>query len=272
MDGCREDHELCDPACELRVLVAGDSHTFGVCNDSEVLTELLESQLRGLRMGRSVEVLNAASGGYTLTNYLGTWFRFREFRPQVFVVVVFAGNDFTELLGHGLYFSGHSFPRQRKERRAQRRKLLEAHPSEMGQGLDSIENAREWPMEREHTVRDAIYLCREMQRCARAGGAELVVAFIPSPFLLEWPENQRPGEEIIREFGLLPADFQREADQGALFLAGLREAGMTVLDLTATFAAEPAPPYWRQDLHLSTRGHGLAAQALLPIVEPLLPR
>jgi len=270
--GCREDHELSDPPRDLRVLVAGDSHTFGVCDDTEVLTQRLEDELAARREGRSIEVLNSAAGGYSFVNYLGTWFRFREFRPQVFVVVAFAGNDFAELLGLSLHFTGYPFPHEESGRGLLRDAAFKRKPAIMGQGLNSIEIARQWPEERENTVRDAVYLCREMQRCARNGGAKLVVAFLPTPFLLKWPDGKLPGDEVIEGFELQPEDFQREADQCASFLAGVRAAGIEVVDLTPTFAAEPVPPYWLHDLHLSTRGHELVAEALLPVVERLLPR
>ncbi len=270
--GCREDHELADPPCDLRVLVAGDSHTFGVVDDPEVLTERLEIALRARRPGRSIEVLNAGSGGYTFFNYLGTWFRFREFRPQVFLVVVFGGNDYGELLGPCLHFTGHGWPAENPARPAQRTAMLQAEPYAMAQGLDSIETWRAWPEQLAYSVRDAVYLCSEMQRCARAGEAQLLIAFLPSPFVLRWPEGRRPGERIVQDYGLVPADFERQSKADAQFLAGVRALGIEVLDLTPTFAAEPVPPYWRHDLHLSTRGHELAAEALLPIVDRVLPR
>lgn len=268
-EGCREDHELSARPRDVRVLVAGDSHTFGVCDDAETLTERLEAGLAARRPQLTTEVLNAAMGGYSFVNYLGTWFRFREFRPQVFLVVVFAGNDFADFLQLTLHFTGNPWPPNEAERYARRAALLESHPEAMAQGLNSIENARAWPAERERTVRDAIDLCGEMERCARAGGAKLVIAFLPSPFLLRWPEDRPPGEDAVRKLEFQPADFQREADQGARFLAGVRAAGIEVVDLTSTLAAETVPPFWRKDLHLSTRGHELVAEALLPVVDRL---
>jgi hypothetical protein len=268
--GCREDHELSKPPRDLRVLVAGDSHTFGVCADDEVLTERLEVKLGARHPGRSVEVLNTASGGYTFFNYLGTWFRFRQFRPQVFVVIVFAGNDFAELLGPSLHFTGHPWPTEDPKRGKLRELAFQTRAPLMAQGLNSIETGHQWPQERENPVRDAVYLCREMQRAATAGGAQLVIAFLPSPFLLRWPDGRLPGESLIQKLGLEDEDFRREADQGAAFLAGLRAAGIQVVDLTPSLAAEPSPPFWRHDLHLSTRGHEVVSEALLPVVDRLL--
>jgi hypothetical protein len=142
----------------------------------------------------------------------------------------------------------------------------------MAQGLDSIDCAREWPAERARTVQAAVYVCGELARSARAHGAELVVALLPSPYLLPWPEGTRPGEVAVAALELAPEDFQREAGHAADFLKGLAERGIPAIDLTPALAAERVPPFWRHDLHLSSRGHELAAQALLPLVEARLPR
>jgi hypothetical protein len=270
--GCREDHELSDPPCDLRVLVAGDSHTYGVVDDPEVFTQIVEGALGKRRPGRSLEVLNAGSGGYSFFNYLGTWFRFRAFKPQVFVVTVFGGNDFGELLGTGLHFTGQPWPAEPPQRPGRRTALFEAAPYAMAQGLDSIETWRTWPDELENSLRDAVYLCREAQRCAQADGARFVVVFLPSPFALSWPEGRRPGETVVRAYALQPEDFERQSGAEARFLASLREAGIEVIDMTPAFAAEPIPPYWLHDQHLSTRGHALTAEALLPVLDRLVPR
>ncbi len=271
--GCRETHELAVPPADLRVLVAGDSHTFGVCNDDEVVTERLEVALRARRPGRSIEVLNAASGGYSFLNYIGTWFRMRDFHPQLFLVIVFAGNDFGELLGPSLHFSARPWPSEAPGRNDQRNAMLAADPYAMAQGLDSVESNRSWPEERERNVRDALYLCRQMKRFAEEGGSKFAVALLPSPFLLKWPdEATKPGRKAVDGFGLKPADFEREQARCTQFLDGLGAAGIDYLDLTTAFAKEPSPPYWHHDLHLSSHGHDVAAQALLPFVEPRLPR
>jgi hypothetical protein len=55
-----------------------------------------------------------------------------------------------------------------------------------------------------------------------------------------------------------------------VLFAGLRKHGIQAVDLEPVFAAEPQPPYWLKDFHLSVRGHELAAQTLAPLVEAAL--
>ena len=70
--GLRREGEIAVQQPDLRILVAGDSHVDGVCNNSEAFPALLESALAADRPGQVVEVLNAARGGQSPFNYLGT--------------------------------------------------------------------------------------------------------------------------------------------------------------------------------------------------------
>ena len=51
--GFREDAALPVPRPALRVLVTGDSHTDGVCNNDESFANLLEARLRAHQIGRA---------------------------------------------------------------------------------------------------------------------------------------------------------------------------------------------------------------------------
>ena len=69
--GLREDAELAAARPDLRILVTGDSHTDGVCENRESYANRLEASLLVDRPGKCVEVLNAGTGGFSFHNYLG---------------------------------------------------------------------------------------------------------------------------------------------------------------------------------------------------------
>ena len=78
---------------KLRILVLGDSITFGIyVNDNETFCRLLEKEAR--EEGIPLEVLNAGVGGYWPRNELH-WFRSRGigFEPDIVIIVLFIGND-----------------------------------------------------------------------------------------------------------------------------------------------------------------------------------
>ncbi|MBK8177532.1 MAG: SGNH/GDSL hydrolase family protein [Planctomycetes bacterium] len=264
--GFREDHELDDPPRDLRVLVAGDSHTFGLCDNAESFSNLLEESLARARPGRTVEVLNAGYGGYSFHNYLGTLLRLRSFAPQVAVVVVFGGNDFAELALLEAQFSGRPLPLRGPRESERLNAALALSPDALGQGLNAADVVRCAPELQPLLVDRAVELCAEMQRVARAGGTQLIVAFLPSPFDFPWPNM--PKRAVDARVALELADQELEANQrmGREFLDGLRGAGVTALDLHPVLEREPSPPFWRIDYHLDLRGHQLVAQALEPLV------
>jgi hypothetical protein len=193
--GCREDHELDDPPRDLRVLVAGDSHACGVCNNDESMANRLEALLAAANPGRSVEVLNAALGGYSFVNYLGTLLRFRDFKPQVFVVAVFGGNDFGELLPMFLYTRGRQLPTMTTREDARRNAALALSSDVMGQGLSSIDNLRNWPDKKRVVASAAVQLFAEMRRICDEQGTQLIVVYIPCPFEFQWED---PKDRIAK--------------------------------------------------------------------------
>lgn len=268
--GCREDHELDDPPRDLRVLVAGDSHACGVCNNDESLANRLEVLLAAANPGRSVEVLNTGFGGYSFLNYLGTLLRFRDFKPQVFVVAVFGGNDFGELLPLFLYTRGRMWPTMTKHQEARRMGAVKISADVMGQGFSSLDNLRNWPDKKRVLASAAVQIFAEMRRICDEQGTKLIVAFIPCPFEFKWEDSDDRIAKVRAKLELTDDDMRINDELRDVLFAGLRKYGIQALDLEPVFAAEPQPPYWLRDFHLSVRGHDLAAQALEPLVETAL--
>src|SRR5690349_15399357 len=84
------------PAGTLRVLFLGDSVTFGTTHvdQSEIFTSLLAAELPA-RLGRPVEVLNASTGGWAVSNELG-FLRSRGTFGADLVVFVLNTGDLTQ--------------------------------------------------------------------------------------------------------------------------------------------------------------------------------
>ncbi len=268
--GCREDHELSMPPRDLRVLVAGDSHTCGVCNDDESYANRLEALIAKTRAGKSVEVLNAGLGGYTFYSYLGTILRLRTFKPQVFVVGVFGGNDFLELLPLYLHFTGKPWVTLTEQQDGRRARALKISADAMSQGLAVIDAFRNVPRDEQLVLQGSAELCAEIQRTSKVCGARLIVVYIPSPF-----ENFRyASDERVAcaklALQLTDADLQIWTRLGDGLLKSLRELGVESIDMRPIFKAESEPPFWKGDYHLNLRGDELVARALEPLVEAAL--
>ena len=93
--GLRQDDELSQAHTDRRVLVVGDSHATGVCNNSETLAARLEEELAARAPNEAFEVANGANGAFAFFHYLGVLERFLDhgWKPDVLVVVVYGGKS-----------------------------------------------------------------------------------------------------------------------------------------------------------------------------------
>lgn len=270
--GLREDNELANPPSDIRILVAGDSHTCGLCNNSENFCSELERKLGARRPGKSIEALNTGVGGYHFLNYLGMLYRFQSFEPQVFVCTIFGGNDFTEFYWLYLHFTHRPPPTGTGKQHRRLQAAIAASPDACGQGLSALDVLRNQPGERRIMAFGALQMCLEMQRVAEKRGIRIVFVYVPSPFEFVWPKPEaryvraRDALELKDEDAVLLKDLSKQ------LLDELRAKGLPVVDMRPRFAAEPVPPYWRTDFHINVRGHELIADELTPVIDELLAR
>lgn len=268
--GLRGRVELSQDLPDLRVLVAGDSHTYGVCNAFETFPALLGISLRRLNPGKSVESLNAAYGGFTFYQYAGTLLRWRERKPQVFVVAVFGGNDFLESLPFAGFFKRAKMPSWPADRLELRRKALGSGMNAMGQALHSAFAFDSMPELADIALAAAEETMTETRRVAEQIGTRFVICFIPNPCTYTF---EPPLPEVQSVLKLLqPTGFTLDAQLRveSRFVQRMQELGIECVDMRETFEAELVPPYWRKDLHISLRGQRLIADALEPLVDDLV--
>ncbi len=268
--GFREDAALPVPRPQLRVLVTGDSHTDGVCNNDESFANRLEANLCLRRAGKTVEVLNAGVGGFTLFHYFGMLLRESAFEPQVFVIAVYGGNDFAELLLLEHRFQATKAAQWPTADLQRRNEALLTAACAMGQCFNQVQTFLSMPEEKDVAIACALRLCAEMKEVCSKRGIAMVVVFIPAACSCAWPEPHPDIERGRTDLGLPAADGGVNAELALRFTGGVRALEIPLLDMREIFERQPVPPYWRTDLHLNFEGHRLIAEALEPVVLPLL--
>lgn len=262
--GMRDDEPLAEP--DLRILVAGDSQTEGVCANGDSFCNLWEQQLRkpepnrGAAQDRAVEVINAGQGGSSPWSYLNTFEAYADLQPDVFAAVFFGGNDFRGALELERYH------RQRGPGRGRGRQRLRsdlgdlppgAGPQELQQAVYFLDN----PADRVIAVKVWVSLTMELQRQCTAAGTELRLIYLPPAYNAQASAFQ---EELNTTKANWPELAQEIADLDLLvdaWIADLAEQQIDVLDLRPVFQT-PSRLFWRGDLHLNLEGHRQVAAAL----------
>jgi len=260
--GMRNDAELSAQRPDMRVLVTGDSHTEGVCSNDESFAARIGADLEARDPRPRVEVLNAGVSGYAVYNYLGVLERYgRELAPDVFVVVLYGGNDFSGTLKFQRYF--HARPKwaigpyDRK-----RLPKSEAMPQEFTQLVYFLNN----PGDVEVANRTLRVLTAEMQGLCEEMGIRLVGAYLPPPTRGQ-PRLFGELAASVRAALGLPPDYDDPSDRMATaWLAYLAESGIPHVDLREAFGASDESCYWTRDSHINLRGHRIVAEQLAPLV------
>lgn len=267
--GLREDRELFDVRPDVFVLVAGDSHTEGICANSESFANVLEARLARARPGESVEVLNTGTSAYTFFNELGMLDAYAPREPDVFVSAFFAGNDFTEALPLHHYFHRESTRGGNAELWERLAPLREDATNALGQGLYSLAYFDANPDQVDVAVRAALEVCAQMRAVCAAYGIEWVVVWIPSVFERRHLAQRAEVDALFAAAKLVPDDAAIETLLSDRTLDGLRAFGVPVLDLREHFVEDGRSWYW-SDFHVNLRAHAKIAELLEPLVESRL--
>ncbi len=268
--GLRDDDEPSAERPDLRVVVLGDSHTAGYCNNAESYAQLVEARLAAARPGQRIEVLNAAVPGQTFVHHLGALERMLPFEPDVVALALYGGNDFGESLG----FQHRAHGTQRGDLAALEAKLgpaRELDPEAVSQFFFSIVQFDSDPPQVDVALQAARDVLTEIQVTCLRHGAALVVLYLPPPPEVDWPRRTARYERLFASIGLPHERASALTRLGDATLSFLRSRGVSTLDLRAPFRAADALVYWEQDFHLSIAGHSIVARELASMLDTLSP-
>ncbi len=270
-DGMRESKDVAAEKPDLRVLVAGDSHTDGACSNAESFPNQLERLLAQERPDRVVEVLNTGTGGYHLYNYLGVLERYLELDPDIFIVAVYGGNDFHSAVRLERYFMHRPAPdysrypfNRLEERLGDTMTIIGAQ--DLNQEIYFYNN----PGDVSASIDTTRSITLEMERIAAEHGIRVLHVYLPP---LSSCQPHYFAEALRTAYGALGlgADELNASDRIAdRWIEFLRERGLPHADLRTAFRAGDEPYYWRTEHHLNVAGHRKVAEELLPLVRDMI--
>lgn len=260
--GFREDSDELNLDADRFVLVIGDSHVDGMCNNDESFAALCEERLGELLPGESVQVLNTGTSGYNFYNYLGVVDRFIEHRPHTIVVTIYGGNDYLGAVMPHHFFNESAPPPEAAGYWDRIEAAKRASSAAVGMALNQAFYFQNYPDEVAFAREAALAVTQEIQRLADEAGSRLVWIYIPP--LYDIDEQRAEEMEAAREpLALTNYDMQVADRLTDDVLSRAREHGDHVIDLRREFGGRPGPFYWR-DGHINLKAQALVAQLLAP--------
>jgi lysophospholipase L1-like esterase len=253
-----------------RVLVLGDSHTYGLVDSHETFCSVLEELLRARPGAGGAQVWNAAVAGSGPYEYLGSLRRHIGLEPDLVVVVVFTGNDFINAMPYDEFFTKQRPP---IADRAMRQRLADAREhwrAPLAQGFNQALEFKFAPAEAERALAAATRALEELVALCASRHVPLLVALLPTKVDVDAVVEEDGIARMLEILELPREDYAINAELGARLGRAADAAGARVLELAPAMAADERPLYWRQDHHLAVMGHRAVAMILLPVVEELL--
>jgi len=265
--GRREDTEARSARPDLRVVIIGDSHTEGICNNNESFPNRLEARLAATRPGEVIEVVNAGTMGWSFYNYLGATHKLLdELDPDVLVVAFFSGNDFVEVLKPA-HFHARSIRPPRPEGYWERiRKVTEISSEALTQGLNQVLYFQAHPHEAELALDAAVRAFDGIRHTCEERGVPLLVVHVPSAFATQRPRVRELLDRFRSTLALSDYDLGIGPRLTHKLLMHLEESGLNVLDLTDELSAMEGRCYWF-DFHINLEANERVAE----LIEQRLP-
>ncbi|AXG69436.1 GDSL-like lipase/acylhydrolase [Kordia sp. SMS9] len=264
--GFRDDADVIDKKPnEVRVLVAGDSHTDGVLRyNTQSFVNIWEEKLNATDTTRNYNCLNGGVGYYTFRNYHGFLKKFAYLKPDVFLINVFTGNDFRETVKFeddrtsvaNIYKSWYMRFRRKFQSAEQ-----QAFP--YIQGIEQQLYFESFPNEKERSMQIAKKYLLQIKELCKQQNIRLIITLLPSRIEVK-PEFHK---EIQTLFNLDAKTMNTNRELTATLINFLQEQHIEYLDLTPSLLDSTEKLYWDEDLHINPKAHELIGEFLFKNIE-----
>jgi len=250
------------PAGITRILITGDSHIDGVVYNSESFPNQLEYLLNRGEKNPRYECINGGVGSYGPQNYSGFLKRFLYLKPDVFVVVLYTGNDFLDT-----FYIEENSGRLKTPLRTPgyHDKLLEADKvlsGSVAQSLNQIFFFKTYPGLMGKAVEITAAHIEIINQICQDNKIKLLIVLLPTKLDIESDTDRErimAASEILQLSG---KDFGITRQLTGLLISRLTEKRINYIDLFAPMKKKLRQLYWKKDHHLSSRGHRVIARII----------
>lgn len=247
---------------DVRILVVGDSHGVGLCENSETFAHRVGALHRRHFPNRTVETLNASCGGYTLYNYLGVLEHYLNLEPDVFVFAVYGGNDFAPMMMMQRFYFRRPAPKFSRPDLDLVRDLKPKHiaSQELLQALYFESN----PEDEALAIQTADEITREIERLCRLNSIKMIAVYIPPPFRSQPRLFREQMAETLPRVGLEESDLEVSDRIADGWIAAANARGVRVIDMRPEFGSSDEFMFFHElDCHTNLAAHERIASAIV---------
>ena len=264
--GFREDKDTpqIKPEKTVRILVTGDSHIDGVVYNSESFPNLLEDALNSHYTRSTFEIINGGTGLYGPHNYAGFLKKYMNLKPDMFIVVVYTGNDFQDAAMFIEKNTNMSLSRS-KSYFTILQQCESQNPGAAYQALNQIFYFKTFPDMQDKVIEFTQEQLLRIKNLCIDNGIELFVILLPTKVDVEWKSDAERLLAVTRIMGLNDKNLQINQILTKRISFWLKQSEITYLDLSEPTIQRQQELFWKLDYHLNTSGHKFVSDTLFDL-------
>ncbi|GAA0729720.1 hypothetical protein GCM10009430_40140 [Aquimarina litoralis] len=254
---------------EFRILVTGDSHTDGVLKHNyQSFVNKWENKLNRTDSTVFYNCINGGTAYYTFRNYLGFLKKYKDLKPDIYLINIFTGNDFRETF---LYEDDRTssknvfktiFIRTKRKFYSNTQKSIPPN-----QGLDQVLYFKHFPDDMETSLETAKKYISEIKSICAEENIRLIITLLPSKL----ETNSVFRNEIQSLFKLNDETIDRNKKLTLLLSNWLDQQQIEYYDLKQPLKQAKKKVYWDEDLHINVEGHRVISDHLFEVISSHVP-
>jgi hypothetical protein len=263
--GFRKDEptERNKPPGTVRIIITGDSHTDGVIYNSESVASRLEEMLREKYPEKKHEALNAGNGYFGPQNYFGVYRKFSSLKPDVFIVIIYTGNDFLDGIRIESENGRLSVPVRSDSYYEDLWKVDKLYSGFTGQFLNQVKFFKSYPKFTDtamHIMKDNL---EKINILCKKNNTRFLVVLLPSKIDTEAKTDSTRISEVFRIMNYDQQDIIENKKMTEILTAWLAEKQIPFVDLFPSFKSAEKELFWKADYHVNHLGHEEMAKQII---------
>jgi len=246
-----------------RVIITGDSHTDGVLYNSESVSAQLEKLLISKYPEKDFEVLNAGNGYYGPQNYFGVFKKFLYLKPDVFIVIVYTGNDYVDAIRIESENSRLSVPERPKDYFDKLWEIDGLYSGFTGQYLNQVKFFKTYPLYADTALQIMTENLQGINKLCSKNDVEFLVMLMPAKLDTEPETDISRIVEVLKIMDFNEKDKQNNQILTTTLAMWLSENNIPFIDLFEPFRNSSDELFWKADYHINHLGHELMVEEII---------
>lgn len=248
---------------QFRVIVTGDSHTDGVLNNNESVAFFLEEGLNNLLPTRKNEVLNAGNGYFGPQNYLGVYYKYQSFNPDMFIVTIYTGNDFLDAIRIEAENERLTVPERPKDYYDKLWEVDGLYSGFTGQYLNQLKFFDTFQEYRDTALLITQKSLLKIKDLCLQYNTQFMVVLLPTKIDTEPQTDIVRIDEVFALMNYNESQLNKNREMVLSLEKWLQQNEITFIDLQSSYSNANEELFWKSDYHVNIAGHKLMANEIL---------